>query len=61
MAEARDPWWLRAMTIVVCVLWVMGVTPLAKTIVPPDRLPTITGVLTLLIGAPIGLKVMRRQ
>ena len=49
------------MTIVVFVAWVLGVTPLAKTVVPPDRLPTITGVLTLLIGAPIGLKVMRKQ
>lgn len=49
------------MTIVVFVAWVLGITPLAKTIVPPDRLPTITGVLTLLIGAPIGLKVMRKQ
>jgi len=52
---------MTAMTIVVFVAWGLALTPFAHSIVPPDRFPAITGILTALLGLGPGLKVLKRQ
>lgn len=61
MTDARDPWWMTAMTLVAFGAWALALTPFAHDIVPPDRFPAITGILTALLGVGPALKVMSRK
>ncbi len=49
------------MTAVAFIAWVLALTPFAHRIVPPDNLPAITGVLTALLGLPVGLQALSRK
>lgn len=48
------------MTIVAFIAWVAALF-LPKGIIPPDRLPAISGILTTLIGATLGNEVFQRS
>lgn len=54
------PKWLIAMTIVAFVAWIMALSPLAKDIVPADRLGPITAVLSALLGVGPGLSTFNK-
>lgn len=49
------------MTLIAFGAWAMALTPFAHAIVPPDRFPAITGILTALLGVGPALKVMNRK
>lgn len=61
MTDAKDPWWMTAMTVIAFIAWGLALTPVTHTIVPPDRFPAITGILTALLGVGPGLKVLNRK
>lgn len=52
---------MTAMTVAAFVAWALALTPVAHAIVPPDRFPAITGILTALLGVGPGLKVLHRK
>lgn len=60
MASSGSPSWMRVLTIVAFCAWVVALF-LPPGIIPADRLPAISGILTTLIGATLGNEVFQRS
>lgn len=60
MASSGTPGWMRILTIVAFCAWIVALF-LPEGIIPPDRLPAISGILTTLIGATLGNEVFQRS
>lgn len=60
MARSGSPSWIRVLTIVAFCAWVVALF-LPPKVIPADRLPAISGILTTLIGATLGNEVFHRS